>query len=73
MSKDTNQLRKLKRGQVVHDEHGNAWVYVGFRITAVPSHEHHFACCDMIGHLGPWTYKAVNRKTLINKFPDILD
>ena len=58
-------------GMTVTDETGALWVYIGYRLTSVGTHEHHFACRDHFSFGTPWTYKAVYAKTLQKKFPDL--
>lgn len=67
--KDSQQFI-LKTGDTLKCIDGYSWVYVGYRITSVQTYEHHFSRYDFIPYNGPWTYEAVNMKTLYKKFPN---
>ena len=61
-------------GLVVHDEAGRAWVYYGHRITSVGSIERRFilhAKGRFLPGIVPWMYHAVERETLVRRFPDL--
>lgn len=60
-------------GRVVHDVKGNAWVYIGYRVTTCNTYDHHF--CKEVRNTylpqRPWMYNATNPDTLCKKFPDL--
>lgn len=65
----------LTIGQTCHDDQGDLWVYIGYRITSVNTKDHGFVRA-MSGYRGlfrpPWTYYATRPKTIYRKFPDLL-
>ena len=66
-------LQRIPLGTVVHDATGHPWVYIGVRQTTVGSYEHWFRITVPTpkGAFPDYEYRAVNRSTLIKKFPDL--
>lgn len=62
-----------KLGLLVHDATSHPWVYVGSRTTRSRTVERVFVKCEdgERPSAPPWTYRAVNRETLVRKFPDL--
>lgn len=65
-------------GLVVHDITGWPWVYIGHRVTVIPTIERIFVRAKSHNGIAPerlpsetWEYRAVKRETLIMKFPDL--
>ena len=67
-----NQEIAIFDGAKVFDEHGDAWVHTGVRLTTAGTYEHWFVKLGM--YTGqPLTYKATFRSTIVKKFPNSLD
>lgn len=72
-TKKLHILQRIPLGTVVHDVDGHPWVYYGYRKSTVGSYNHYFRI-TVPSPKGSWLnyeYNAVNRATLIKKFPDL--